>query len=522
MINKENRRRSRFSIRRLVICLLAMVSFACGVTTSDLPEQATQIIPLDPAQRAAPPAWMVPATPSYRLPPTRLPGAPILTPTADSLRLLPTLRTETEIYIVQPGDTLGLIARRYGISLDQLVRANQIENPDLLSVGQVLTIPPPLPVASAPSFKIIPDSELVNGPVSAFFDLAGFIQERNGYLHQYQEEVDGEMLTGAQIVERVGLEYSVNPRLLLAVLEYQSGWLTIEQVDELTREYPVRYVDPYRKGLYRQLAWSANNLNRGYYLWKVNAVPAWILADGSIVTADATINAATAGVQHLFSLLYHASDWERAVGERGLFAVYQELFGYPFDFALEPQLPHDLTQPPLELPFEPGVPWSFTGGPHGGWGDGSAWAALDFAPPGNALGCVPSDAWVTAAADGLIVRSKYGVAVLDLDGDGFEQTGWTVLYLHLDSRERVAEGSWVRVGDRLGHPSCEGGVSTGTHIHLARRYNGEWISADGSIPFSLSGWVSEGTGVEYDGYLKRGDKVVEAWNGRKPENQIQR
>ncbi|MEJ5202696.1 MAG: M23 family metallopeptidase, partial [Anaerolineales bacterium] len=208
--------------------------------------------------------------------------------------------------------------------------------------------------------------------------------------------------------------------------------------------------------------------------------------------------------------------------EKGLFAVYQKLFGYPFDVALEPQIPHDLTQPPLELPYEPGILWSFTGGPHGGWGDGSAWAALDFAPPGNALGCVPSDAWVTAAADGLIVRSRYGVAVLDLDGDGFEQTGWTILYLHLDSRERIAEGSWVRTGDRLGHPSCEGGISSGTHIHLARRYNGEWISADGSLPFYLSGWVSEGTGIEYDGYLKKDGQIVEAWNGRRAENQIRR
>lgn len=509
--------------RWLLMCLPVLVCFACALTTTDdQPAQATRSVLLNPTLRATPPVWAVQATPSYRLPPTRIPGAPILTPTADSPRVLPTLRAETEIYIVQPGDTLGLIARRFGISLNQLVNANQIENPDLLSVGQVLTIPPPMPVAAAPSFKIIPDSELVNGPVSAFFDLFGFIHDQNGYLSRYQEDVEGEALSGAQTVERIGLEYSVNPRLLLAVLEYQSGWVTSAQVDEVTNAYPVRYADPNRQGLYRQLAWAANNLNRGYYLWKINAIPAWVLADGNIVTAEATVNAGTAGVQYLFSQLYSLEDWEQAVGEKGVFAVYQKLFGYPFDSALEPQIPDKLIQPPLELPFEPGIPWSFTGGPHGGWGDGSAWAALDFAPPGNALGCVPSDAWVTAVADGLIVRSKYGVAVLDLDGDGFEQTGWTILYLHLDSRERVAEGSWVRTGDRLGHPSCEGGISSGTHIHLARRYNGEWISADGALPFQMGGWVSEGSGVEYDGYLRKDGQVVEAWNGRKPENQIQR
>ncbi|MEN6524529.1 MAG: hypothetical protein ABFD14_12480, partial [Anaerolineaceae bacterium] len=80
----------------------------------------------------------------------------------------------------------------------------------------------------------------------------------------------------------------------------------------------------------------------------------------------------------------------------------------------------------------------------------------------------------------------------------------------------------VNAGDRIGHPSCEGGVSNGTHVHMARKYNGEWIPADQSIPFVLDGWVSQGTGIEYNGYLVKNEKVVEAWDSRKPENQIQR
>jgi murein DD-endopeptidase MepM/ murein hydrolase activator NlpD len=203
-------------------------------------------------------------------------------------------------------------------------------------------------------------------------------------------------------------------------------------------------------------------------------------------------------------------------------ATYQQFFGYPFDYALEPLLPPDLTPPDLQLPFETGVEWAYTGGPHGGWGDGSAWAALDFAPPGSALGCVQSDAWVVAMADGLIIRSENGAVVQDLDSDGLEQTGWTVLYMHIESRDRVPSGVYIQAGDRIGHPSCEGGVSTGTHVHIARRYNGEWIPADQEMPFVLDGWVSIGNGIEYDGLLQRGGKSVEAWNGRSPENSIKR
>ena len=45
------------------------------------------------------------------------------------------------VYIVQAGDTLGVIAQRFGISLDDLMRANGITNPNLLSLGARLVIP---------------------------------------------------------------------------------------------------------------------------------------------------------------------------------------------------------------------------------------------------------------------------------------------------------------------------------------------------------------------------------------------
>jgi murein DD-endopeptidase MepM/ murein hydrolase activator NlpD len=187
--------------------------------------------------------------------------------------------------------------------------------------------------------------------------------------------------------------------------------------------------------------------------------------------------------------------------------------------AIEPIVPADLIQPALQLPFEPGISWAFTGGPHGGWDTGSAWAALDFAPSGTE-GCVVSENWVTAMADGLIVRSGYGSVVQDLDNDGYEQTGWTILYMHIESRDRIQAGMYLRAGERIGHPSCEGGFADATHLHLARRFNGEWIPADGSVPFNLGGWISSGTGIEYDGYLTNVARRIEAYNGSDTINEI--
>jgi len=47
-------------------------------------------------------------------------------------------------YVVQRGDTLYSIAQRFNTTVDLLLAANpEINNPDLISVGQTITIPPP-------------------------------------------------------------------------------------------------------------------------------------------------------------------------------------------------------------------------------------------------------------------------------------------------------------------------------------------------------------------------------------------
>ncbi|MBW6466293.1 MAG: LysM peptidoglycan-binding domain-containing M23 family metallopeptidase [Brevefilum sp.] len=444
------------------------------------------------------------------------------TPTPNPPIELPTPRSETVTYVVQQGDTLRRIAQMYRVSIAQIVAFNEIGNPDLIEVGKVLLIPPPTFEAVAPAFKILPDSELINSPSNAGFDVGSFVREQGGYLASYREDVDGMTLSGSEIVTRVGLEYSVNPRLLLSVLEFQSHWVTSSEPPEASLIYPMRYYDAWRNGLYKQLGWAANLLNEGYYLWKLEAINTWMLSDSSIIEVDPTINPGTAGVLNLMRYFTTQSDWEWAVSEAGIFATYYRFFGYPFHFAVEPILPDDLTQPELQLPFEDGAVWSYTGGPHGGWNTGSAWAALDFAPPGEALGCFPSEAWVIASAPGEVVYSDHGAVIQDLDGDGVWQTGWSIFYMHIDSWERVEVGTYLETGDRVGHPSCEGGFSTGTHLHIARRYNGEWIAADGDLPFVMDGWVSSGYGVEYNGFLTKGEMVLEAWNGRAPLNAIQR
>ncbi len=46
-----------------------------------------------------------------------------------------------ELYVVKSGDTIYQIARRYSTPVDDIIFANQLQNPDILSVGQALIIP---------------------------------------------------------------------------------------------------------------------------------------------------------------------------------------------------------------------------------------------------------------------------------------------------------------------------------------------------------------------------------------------
>ena len=500
----------------LVILMSALLIAACTRTSND------QIEPWKAGQGFVLPTSQPESQDNSFTTNPQDPDQPIISPTPDAPHPIPGARTDVDQYRVQPGDTLGLIANRFGVSIDAIAEASGLTDINIISVGQELVIPPPDPVDTGPGFKIIPDSELIASPVTASFDPADFAYSQNGYLIRHEEEVDEQIMSGVQIVKRIAQDYSINPRLLLAVLEYQSGWVTNPSPPSDSIKYPLGWKDPNREGLYLQLSWAANELNYGYYSWRVAGIPSWILSDNTIVPINPTINAGTAAVQSLFAKLYGAKFWEKTVTENGFFALYNELFGYPFNDALEPVLPPNLAQPPMQLPFEEGKQWSFTGGPHGGWGNGSAWAALDFGPPGDTVGCIPSDDWVVALADGLIVRAENGAVVQDLDGDGSEQTGWTILYMHIESRDRVQVGTQLQAGEQVGHPSCEGGVSNGTHVHIARRYNGEWIPADQDLPFNLDGWISSGTGNLYDGYLSKDGQTVVAEAFPDPDSLIQR
>ncbi|MFO7741259.1 MAG: LysM peptidoglycan-binding domain-containing M23 family metallopeptidase [Anaerolineae bacterium] len=420
-----------------------------------------------------------------------------------------------ETYTVRAGETLSFIASVYGCSVEEIVLANDLPSADAVQVGQDLRIPT-MATRTGPSLKLVPDSEMVYGPATVDFDLEGFVEGQDGYLATYTDQVEGQVRTGAEIVRLVAQRFSVGPRVLLALLELQSGWVTQAQPAGGTLVYPMGHVEGSQEGLFNQLSWAAVPLNEGYYGWKRGDWRTVRLVDGTRIGLAPSLNAGTVGVQNcLAQVSANEGEWQAQVGEGGFLATYTVLFGNPFAYSVDPLVPDDLEQPEMRLPWPSGETWYLTGGPHGGWGDGSGMAALDFVPAGQ-LGCAPAPDWTTAAAPGLVLRSENGEVVIDLDGDGLEQTGWTLLYLHIYNEGRVEEGAWVEQGERIGRPSCEGGYADATHLHFARRYNGEWIPAgSGTCPMVLSGWTAQEDDMPYDGTMTRGGQervAAECWD----------
>lgn len=423
-------------------------------------------------------------------------------------------------YVAQMGDTLPALAARFNTTIEQIRQANPQVPADATTMPHGM--PMKIPIYYLPlwgtSFKIIPDNLFVNGPSAVEFNSSAFVAQQPGWLNEFSDYVGGDWRSGAQIVDYVAMNFSVSPRLLLALLEYQTGALS--QAESPDMSYPLGYRSYSHRGLYLQLVWAANTLNNGYYGWRTGRLTSFEHRDGSLDRPDPWQNAATVGIQYYFSRLYPKEEYDHAVGPQGLAYTYQKLFGDPWVSEVA-HIPVSLKQPPFLFPFSAGESWAHTGGPHTGWGTGEPLAAIDFAPPASVGGCIPTDKWATAIADGMVVRVGIGVVMLDLDGDGDERSGWVILYMHVGSDGRVPLGAILKAGDPLGHPSCEGGRATGTNIHIARKYNGEWIPADGPLAFNLEGWIAHNGSAPYQGTLTRNGLTVTACECSDLASQVQ-
>lgn len=104
--------------------------------------------------------------------------------------------TKDRVHVVAPGESLWTIARKYGTSVDQLMRANQITDPSRLYIGQRLRVPgePVRPVIETNGYLQPSNAERDRGIVAetanylTYFSIFQYVVQKDGTLQAPNDE----------------------------------------------------------------------------------------------------------------------------------------------------------------------------------------------------------------------------------------------------------------------------------------------------------------------------------------------
>ncbi len=140
-------RRTKIKTPTLVAVVIGLHVIAVGsVVFIQGCETAGRRAPVDPPPAVVLPERDEPAQPpAVHRPPVAQP------PVAPPTRREPAAVGTPQTYTVRPGDSLSVIARRHGVDAATLMDLNNITNPDLIQVDQVLLLPPGTQVRSEPA-----------------------------------------------------------------------------------------------------------------------------------------------------------------------------------------------------------------------------------------------------------------------------------------------------------------------------------------------------------------------------------
>lgn len=148
----------------------------------------------------------------------------------------------------------------------------------------------------------------------------------------------------------------------------------------------------------------------------------------------------------------------------------------------------------LQFPFPVGQTWSM-GGAHTNTGQGSyPLSSLDMYK-GGGWGSNQSSNWVVASASGSFKRHSSCFAEV------VHSNNTSTTYYHM-SNLQLATGASIAKNGRIGNPAntqaqalCNGGQSTGPHVHWSLKTNGSLAHLNG---VTLHDYVITATGTSYD------------------------
>ncbi|MBI3161934.1 MAG: LysM peptidoglycan-binding domain-containing protein [Chloroflexi bacterium] len=239
--------------------------------------------------------------------PTSTPTEISFTPTPEQTPLpsRPTYKPgELVDYTAQSGDTLPALAARFNTTVEEILEANPFIPPEATTMppGMPMKIPIYFLALWANPFQILPDHAFVNSPTAIGFNTSAFVESQPGWLKDYRVYASNEWRSGAEVVDFVAMNYSLNPRLLLAILEYQGGALT--QPEPPVKKNLLGFTRRYWESPYLQLVIAANTLNNGYYNWRLGNLIEFEDTNKILIRPDPWQNAASVSIQYYFSRIY--------------------------------------------------------------------------------------------------------------------------------------------------------------------------------------------------------------------------
>ncbi|MCU7819219.1 MAG: M23 family metallopeptidase [gamma proteobacterium symbiont of Lucinoma myriamae] len=299
------------------------------------------------------------------------------------------------------------------------------------------------------------------------FDIQSYLENNAPHLAQYSETISH--WSGRS---------SISPKIIITLIEMNTSLVSTIQWDETVLQDPLGDLSS-ETGFSEQIRDVASRLSQFYYQNIEQQSPAQLALAHVLVKQDGVVQ-------------YESADFSN---------VYYQLFPQPLIKASEQIADYpsaaSVANPPvnlLQFPFPVGESWA-AGGTHSDTGGGPPFSSMDFWKVYQNWGENTSNYWVSASTGGRVIKhSSCSVEVID-------DSGWSSSYYHLDN-VRVTTGQRVtrntplaNYANNIGQALCNGGGSSGPHIHFSIKNNGEYKDLDG---VTLSQHVVHGGRWSYD------------------------